>query len=368
LESVSEVILLEPQKDTKSLQKEKSRHSARSPLYPLEYPRKTGILVSHFITGEDMKNRSPADTSAFEALLNNQFENYRSGFEPGETVEGVVTAVSGQFVTCDVQAKREAILPIADFTDEAGAVTVKIGDKLRLRFLGMQDGTFLFTSKSEADAPVADRSLTEAFLSQMPIEGTVQAERTGGYEVTIGGKRAFCPYSQIALFKQEGADYIGRKMKFLLLEYGQDDRGENIIVSCRALLEKEREEQRAVLFTELQPNQVRKGKVTRIVDFGVFVDIGGAEGLIPLREIAWKRGVKPEDVVKEGDSVEVMVLSADPATNRISLSLRAVGGDPWDTILEHYPVGSVFTGKILHVEAFGAFAQIIPGVDALISV
>ncbi len=315
-----------------------------------------------------MKQKKSGDLSAFEALVNAQFESYRKGFDPGEMVDAVVLSVQGQTVACDVKAKREAIIPAEEFTDENGALTVKVGDVVRLRFLGMQDGTFLFTSKASTVAPVADRGLSEAFNLRQPVEGVVQKEVNGGYEVTVAGKRAFCPFSQMALFKKEGEDYIGRKMAFLITEYGEDDRGTNLIISRRELLEDEREEQRQALFAELVPNQIRKGTVTRFADFGVFVDLGGAEGLIPLREIAWQRDVKPQDVLKEGDAVDVMVLSIDEEAGRVSLSLRAVQGDPWDQVLEQHPVGSVLTGTITRIEKFGAFAQIVPGVEGLISI
>jgi len=186
--------------------------------------------------------------------------------------------------------------------------------------------------------------------------------------VTVAGKRAFCPYSQINLFRQEGAEYVGHKFNFLISEYGEDDRGVNVIVSRRTLLEKEREAQRQELVEELFVGMIVTGTVTRIVEFGVFVDLGGAEGLIPLKEVAWARDVKPEDVVKVGDKVDVQIKDLDWDRNRISLSLRGAQGDPWDGAAARFPQGSTFTGKITKIEKFGAFAQIVPGVEGLIPI
>lgn len=302
----------------------------------------------------------------FAALVNAQFEDYRSGFEPGELVTATLLSTTGEYLACDVKAKREALIRAEELIED-GALKYQIGDKFEVRFVGMQNGTFLFTTKAESSAPVADTGLHDAFAQAVPVEGTVQKAINGGYEVTVLGQRAFCPFSQIALYKQEGVDYTGHKYNFLITEYSHDDRGANLVISRRALLERERAQQCEALFAELKEGEIRHGTITRIVEFGCFVDLGGAEGLIPLRELSWQRGVKPADLVKEGDQVDVVILSVDAVAKRISLSLRAVQGDPWDKVIEQYPVGSVLTVKIGRVEPFGAFAEIVPGIDGFLS-
>ncbi len=303
----------------------------------------------------------------FESLLNAQLSAYRKGFNPGDRVRGTVSNITNQYVTLDVNAKREGLVPIADMTNEDGTLRCKIGDSVEVIFAGMQNGAFLFSGSIGAKQ-VIDRTLADAYAQQMPVEGLVEKEINGGYEVTVAGKRAFCPFSQINLFRQEGAEYIGHKFSFLISEYGEDDRGVNVIVSRRALLEKEREAQRQELVEDLHVGMIATGTVTRIVEFGVFVDLGGAEGLIPLKEIAWARDVKPEDVVKPGDKVDVQIKDLDWDRNRISLSLRGAQGDPWDDAAARFPQGSTFTGKITKIEKFGAFAQIVPGVEGLIPI
>ncbi len=310
------------------------------------------------------KNVSMAD---FESLLTEQFTSYRKGFNPGDRVRGTVSNITSQYVTLDVNAKREGLVPLADMTQDDGTLRCKIGDAVDVIFAGMQNGTFLF-SGSVGAKQVIDRSLADAYARQLPLEGRVEKEINGGYEVTIAGQRAFCPFSQISLFRQEGAEYIGQTFNFLVSEYGEDDRGTNVIVSRRGLLEKEREAQREVLIEDLYAGMVATGKVTRIVDFGVFVDLGGAEGLIPLKEIAWARDVKPEDVVKVGDTVDVQIKDLDWDRNRISLSLRGAQGDPWNDAVARFPQGTVFPGIITKLERFGAFAQLIPGVEGLIPI
>jgi small subunit ribosomal protein S1 len=303
----------------------------------------------------------------FESLLNEQLSNYHKGFNPGDRVRGTVSNITSQYVVLDVNAKREGLLPIADMTNEDGTLRCQVGEAVEVIFAGMQNGTFLF-SGSVGAKQVIDRSLADAYARQMPVEGLVEKEINGGYEVTVSGKRAFCPFSQISLFRQEGAEYIGHKFSFLISEYGEDDRGSNVIVSRRTLLEKERESQRLELIEDLHVGMVATGTVTRIVEFGVFVDLGGVEGLIPLKEVAWARDVKPEDVVKTGDKVDVQIKDLDWDRNRISLSLRGAQGDPWDDTAARFPQGSTFTGTITKLEKFGAFAQIVPGVEGLIPI
>jgi len=304
----------------------------------------------------------------FESLLNQQLSTYRKGFNPGDKVRGTVSNITNQYVVLDVSAKNEGLVPVADMTnDEDGSLRCKVGDTVEVIFAGMQNGTFLF-SGSVGAKQIIDRTLADAYARQMPIEGLVEKEVNGGYEVTVAGQRAFCPFSQISLFRQEGAEHIGHKFNFLVSEYGQDDRGSNIIVSRRTLLEQERAAQREELVADLFVGMVATGTVTRLVEFGVFVDLGGVEGLIPLKEIAWARDVKPEDVVKVGDKVDVQIKDLDWDRNRISLSLRGAQGDPWDSAAANFPQGSTFTGKITKLEKFGAFAQIVPGVEGLIPI
>jgi small subunit ribosomal protein S1 len=314
-----------------------------------------------------MDKKRSSSMADFESMLNAQLSKYKSGFNPGDRVKGVVTNITSQYVVLDVNAKREGLVAPADMMNEDGTMRCAVGDTVDVVFAGMKDSAFLFSGSLNSKT-VVDRSLTEAFEKQMPIEGTVEKEVKGGYEVTVAGKRGFCPFSQISLFRQEGAEYIGQKFQFLVTEYGDDGRGENIILSRRDLLEKDRAAQRLELVEDLTVGMVASGTVTRLVEFGVFVDLGGVEGLIPLKEIAWARDVKPEDVVKVGDKVEVQIKELDWERNRISLSLRGAQGDPWADAVIKFPQGTTFMGKITKLERFGAFAQMIPGVEGLIPI
>ena len=313
----------------------------------------------------DQTNR--ASTAEFEALLNAQFSSYRKGFNPGAKMPGTVLRVGVTHVAIDVNAKREGMIDITEFRDAEGKVTIKPGDVFEATFVGQKDGAFVFTTRAGGGGMGASNStIAEAFKSGLTLEGTVKSEINGGYEVLVAGQRAFCPFSQISLFKQEGAVYVGQKFLFQVAEYDPENR--NVIVSRRTVLEKEREAQREALQAAIEPGQVRTGKVSRITEFGVFVDLGGMDGLIPLKELAWQRDVKPEDLVKPGDTVQVQVRETDWERGRISLSLRGAQADPWDTVVDRYPVGSALHGKVTRIERFGAFVEIVPGVEGLIPI
>ena len=314
----------------------------------------------------DRTNR--ASTAEFEALLNAQFSSYRKGFNPGAKMPGTVLRIGATQVAIDVNAKREGMIDIAEFRDADGQVAVKPGDVIDVIFVGQRDGAFVFTTRAGGGGAIGatNRTLAEAFAAELALEGTVQSEINGGYEVQIAGQRAFCPFSQISLFKQEGAVYVGQKFLFQVTEYDPENR--NVVVSRRTLLEKEREAQREALQASIEPGQVRTGRVSRLTEFGVFVDLGGIDGLIPLKELAWQRDVKPEDLVKPGDTVQVLVRETDWERGRISLSLRGAQADPWDDVVTRYPVGSALHGKIVRIERFGAFVEITPGVEGLIPI
>ena len=298
----------------------------------------------------------------FEALLNAQFESFRKGFDPGERVRARIAAITPTNVILDVNAKKEGILPLTSL--EKGAEGLKAGDSIDVVFVGLVDGALVFATGVADATGGADRSVLQAFEAKLPIDGKVQSEVNGGYEVMVGKTRGFCPYSQIALHREEGASYIGKTFAFLVEEYDPEEK--NLIVSRRALLERQAAERREALKATLVEGETRTGKVTRIADFGFFVDLGGAEGLVPLRELSWDRGVKPADIAKPGDEVEVLVRTIDWEANRISLSLRALQANPMDAFIAAAQVGAQMTGKITRIEQFGAFVQLEPGVEGLL--
>ena len=200
----------------------------------------------------------------------------------------------------------------------------------------------------------------------MPIEGTVKKEINGGYEINIGGTRAFCPYSQMDIYKKEPEEFLNKNLHFLVTEF--DPQEHNIVLSRRELLERERQKEVEKLKESLEEGQVRDGVVTRITEFGAFVDLGGIDGLIPLHELTWDRKAEAKDIVQEGEKVKVVVMKVDWENERISLSLRYAQGDPWDAVPMRYPVGSEVNVTVTRLTNYGAFAELEPGVEGLIHI
>ncbi len=269
--------------------------------------------------------------SDFASLLDRQLKAYKKGFNPGDNVAGRVMHIGSEFVTLDVNAKLAGLLPIEDVTDDDGEITVKKGDTLDLTFVTMKKDAFLFARADIAESAAlvtTDATIQHAFDNGLTIEGKVEKEVKGGYEVTVAGQRGFCPYSQIDRFRKEGTVYEGQTLAFLVTEYSSDDRGMNLIVSHRKVVERELEMARDYLRDSLTEGQTINGTVAKVLNFGAFVDLGGVEGLVPVREISWDKVVDPNNFVKVGDAVTVKILSLDWDNNRISLSIRQCQAKP----------------------------------------
>ena len=186
-----------------------------------------------------------------------------------------------------------------------------------------EDKSLVRPKKPTVEASVDDNvTIKAAWEAGEAIAGIVEKETKGGYEVTIAGQRVFCPFSQIDKFKKEPSEYLGRKFDFVVTEYSRDDRGINVIVSRRALIEVQEQALKEALLNELDEGETLNGTVTRVMDFGAFVDLGGVEGLIPAREVAWERVEDINTVLKSGDGVTVKVMHIDREAGKISLSRK----------------------------------------------
>ncbi len=237
------------------------------------------------------------DKFDFGAMVSDQMKTFRPGFKfPGSFNDF-------KSVESDPD-KRRAVLKAA--SEQEGGVDVD----------------------AEATKNPLDSSIRAAFEAGDPIEGKVEKEVKGGYEVTVKGQRAFCPFSQIDRFRKPGAVYVGETLLFQVQEYSADDRGVNLVVSRRAELELEQQALKEELRDSLEEGQTLNGQVTKVLPFGAFVNIGGMEGLVPVREISWDKVMSPENYVKPGDYVTVKVLSVDWERDRISLSIRECQSRP----------------------------------------
>ena len=219
------------------------------------------------------------------------------------------------------------------------------------------------------DVPLDATHLEEAWRNGIPVEGLVKEEIKGGFDITLGGAvRAFCPYSQMGLHRVDdaGAAYTGRHMTFLITRF--EENGRNIVVSARALLEQEREQQKEALQESLAEGATVHGTISSIRDFGAFVDIGGVDGMIPISEIGWSRVEDIKEHLAIGQEVTAVIKKLDWKAGRITLSLKETLPNPWDAVRERFTEGSVHTGTVARLTTFGAFVTLAPGIDGLIHI
>lgn len=288
----------------------------------------------------------------------------------GEEVEGIVGHVGKDSVLIDLDDKQQAYFERPDLADASGNVLVKAGDRIR-GFVVETDGQIRLAKRFGKGEASVDH-LAVALEQGTPVEGKIVAVNKGGVEVELAGVRAFCPASQLDdRFVQDTSQFVGRTLAFLVTKV---DGPRNVVVSRRTLLERESKQAREQTLASLTVGETKRGRVTQLRDFGAFVDVGGIEGLIPLRELSHER-VKPEDVVSIGDVVEVQIKSIDKKTDakghekiEITLSLKALATDPWSAIDAVAPVGRVVAGQVTRLTEFGAFVRLGPGVEGLLHV
>jgi small subunit ribosomal protein S1 len=286
--------------------------------------------------------------------------------EPGQKVAGRVLKVSAEWIFMDTGQKGEGVIDRKEFLDLDGNVTVREGDTIAAYFLSSSHGEMRFTTRIGGAS--GSSQLEEAWRAGVPVEGLVEKEIKGGYEVKLGGTaRAFCPYSQIALRRVENPEsLIGTRLTFHISDYGE--KGRNIVVSRRALLEEEQRRLKDEAHSGITEGMTVTGTVTSLQDFGAFVNIGGLEGLIPISEIGWARVKDVRDVLSVGQQIQVVIKSIDKEKERISLSLKDTLADPWEQAVEKYLEGSFHTGTVARLDTFGAFLTLASGIDGLIHI
>jgi small subunit ribosomal protein S1 len=299
----------------------------------------------------------------FEDLFNEQPVSTPK-INPGDRINAKVAGISGENIFLDIGGKSEGVLAAAELRDQEGNINLETGDTLKVFFLSTQGGSMVFTTKL-GSGQASSQELEAAFHSGIPVEGRVTAEIKGGFEVKVAGQRGFCPYSQMGLRRIENPEeYLDNLFQFKIIEYSS----RNMILSARAILEEAREQQREDLMNTLEEGSRVQGTVTSIRDFGAFVDIGGVDGLIPVSELAWGQVDRVEDILSQGQEVEVIVRNLDWEKDRISLSLKETLENPWDKVAEKYGIGSTHSGVVCRLAQFGAFVTLEPGVDGLIHI
>ena len=291
-------------------------------------------------------------------------------FQRGDVVKGKVTKVEDKQAYVDVGYKTDGIVPISELSSlhvETVSDVLKEGDEIELKVIRINDDEDeLVLSKRAVDAERAWAELKEKMDRDDIVEAEVAEVVKGGLVVDLG-VRGFIPASLVERYYVEDfSDYVGRTLPVKVIELDQERN--KVILSHRAVLEEEEAKARKERLSSLQPGQIIEGTVSRITDFGAFVDIGGIDGLVHISEMAWHRVESPQEVVQEGDKVQVKVLKVDVENEKISLSIKATQPSPWQKAAEEIKPGDTVTGVVKRLVPFGAFVEVRPGVEGLVHI
>ena len=302
---------------------------------------------------------------SFEDILS-QYEktHTRKKEDGGKQLEGTVIAVSAESVFFDIGFKTEGIMPLAVF--QSLGETVKPGDKLAVSVKGRDPEGYYELSRQKIVQPTDWSSLERAFAEKATVAGTVTGVIKGGFSVDVG-VRAFMPASRSGV--RDAADMeklVGQEIRCRIIKL--DATEEDIVVDRRALSEEEERVTKDRRYAEIREGETVRGTVRSLADYGAFVDLGGVDGLLHVGEIAWGRINKPADVLSVGQQIEARVLKVDPEKKRISLGMKQLQRDPWDSVAEKYKLGERVRGTVTRVLEFGAFVELEPGIEGLIHV
>ncbi|MFM7202849.1 MAG: S1 RNA-binding domain-containing protein [Myxococcota bacterium] len=312
------------------------------------------------------------DSEDFAALLEESFKQQSPQRQEGEVARGRVVKISGESAFIDLGGKAEGIMDVHEFKDPDGKVILEVGDMVEATIVGsVGDEGALRLSKSLGKGPrareLARDMIQEAYANRLSVEGKVVSRNKGGYEVTVLGQRCFVPLSQMDRHRSPDPDvHVGQTYKFRISELREG--GRNIVLS-RAQLQKEEAEARAQVLREtLKEGDVLTGKVRSIQSFGAFVDLGGLDGLLPISELSHTRVKTVQEVLSEGETVSVQVLKFDKTTSKLTLSLKALASNPWDDAGTRFVENGIYRGKVMRLEAFGAFIELQPGLEGLLHI
>ena len=319
------------------------------------------------IIKEAVSAMSEMENKSFEEMLNESLVQLRSG----EVVKGKVLSINednGE-VAVDLKYKSDGIIPRSEFSDDDSvnpADVVKVGDEIEVYVVRVNDGDGnVLLSKKKVDADKNFIAIEEAYNEHKTVNGKIK----GGLIANVDGVRVFVPSSQISnRYVEDLSSFVGNSYDFEILEFDKSRARTRIVAGRKALAQKEIDEKRAKVFEAINVGDRIEGTVSRIVEFGAFVDLGGVDGLIHISEMSWGRVKKVTDVLKVGDKVTVTVLDVNPEKGKISLSLKDLNADPWNTAAEKYAVGNVVTGKVVRMVPFGAFVELEEGVDGLVHI
>jgi len=307
------------------------------------------------------------DTEKKEPSIEEMYEQSLRQIQEGELITGEIIRIDEEYVLVDIGYKSEGVIRINEFQNSDGDITAKPGDKIDVVLERKEDdeGLVILSMEKAKKIKVWDR-IRDVYNNDGTIQGKVVFRVKGGLSVDVG-LPAFLPGSQIDLHPIRDLDsLVGQVMELKILKYNK--RRNNIIVSRRALLEAERIKQKAKTLSLIKESSIVKGKVKNITDYGLFVDLGGIDGLLHITDMSWGRVAHPSSMYKIGDEITVKVVSFDRERERVSLGLKQLKPDPWVDAPDRFPVGTKVTGQVVNLTDYGAFIEIEEGVEALIHI
>ena len=294
------------------------------------------------------------------------YEESLKSIQEGELVRGKIVQVDKEYVLVDIGYKSEGQIPIAEFIDVDGNVTARVGDQVDVLLERREDdeGIIILSKEKAAKIRIWDE-IRDIYEKDGTIQGKIISRVKGGMSVDIG-LQAFLPGSQMDLKPIRDLDYIGTVQKFKILKYNK--RRSNIVLSRRAILESERTAMREKTLQHLEVGAVMEGTVKNITEYGLFIDLGGIDGLLHITDMSWGRVGHPSELYRVGDKISIKVLNFDADSDRVSLGLKQLKPDPWTKANERYTVGSKVKGRVVSLADYGAFVEIEEGIEGLVHV
>lgn len=316
-------------------------------------------------------NGSQEQDESFEELFESYMKEVKDDLRVGEQVTGEIIAISDDSVFVNTGTKADGVVDKAELTDREGGFSYSLGDRVTLYVISRDESEIRLSGSMSGESGI--HQIYEAYRASMPVQGKVTETCKGGFRVSVAGKSAFCPISQMdSTYVETSESYVGAEYEFLISRI--EEHGRNIVVSRRELLNRQMAEQREQFLKTVSPGDILEGRVTRLMPYGAFVElVAGVEGMVHISEISWSRVEKPEDAVSVNETVKVKLLDIrepedEKQQTRISLSIKQALQDPWQNITEKFKPGDKTEGKVTRCADFGAFVEIAQGVEGLVHI
>jgi small subunit ribosomal protein S1 len=322
------------------------------------------------VTNQFDDENSKEKEQSFAALLEAYSPGADSDMGVGDKISGKIVSIGRDSVFVDTGTKIDGVVDKAELLDENGEITLTEGDILELYIVALSDEEIKLSRALSGIGGL--NMLKEAYDKAAPVEGKISETCKGGVRVDILQRKAFCPVSQLDInYVENASDYVGQSFNFLITTF--EENGRNIVLSRRALLAREQEKARKEFYQTLSVGTTMDGTVTRIMPYGAFVQLStGVEGMVHISEMGWSKAAKPESLVSVADTVRVKVIGIEPDKKpgmlKISLSMKQLTEDPWDSAGEKFHEGDKIQGTVTRCANFGAFVEVDPGIEGLVHI